>query len=343
MAPKQGLRYKRGMRVRAKSGFLRGAVLQLVLLLATLAVAEVVLRIIDLRELRDGYNAGAPVVFQYDAELGWLPIPNHVSTFTGSRTITVRSNSFGLRDIEPEPEQPGRPTVMFIGDSYVWGYDVEANDRFTDLLRGEFPQVRIVNAGVNAYGTDNEYLLLRRYWNAFKPSVVVLIFCVDNDRMDNVTNDPWGYYKPYLAQAPDGEWKFFGQPVPASRHVYFVGNPIVRHLLLARAAVTGYVYFRYPKIIVPDPTERLMGMIRDFVAAGGGKFLVGLTRHEAALEAYLRAQAIPYISFDDAELYPLAGKHWTPAGHRLVADRMRAFLLENGALPAPVPPASGRN
>ena len=45
---------------------------------------------------------------------------------------------------------------MFVGDSFVWGYDVEASERFTELLRDEFPGIRIVNAGVNAYGTDQD-------------------------------------------------------------------------------------------------------------------------------------------------------------------------------------------
>jgi hypothetical protein len=162
------------------------------LLVGTLAAAELILRIVDLRELRDGYREGSPVIFRYDSELGWLPVAKAVATFTDSQTITVRSNSFGLRDVEHD--RSARPTVMFIGDSFVWGYDVEASERFTELLRDNFPEVRIVNAGVNAYGTDQEYLLLRRLWSEYNPNVVVLMFCVDNDRQDNTTKERSGNY-----------------------------------------------------------------------------------------------------------------------------------------------------
>jgi hypothetical protein len=311
--------------------FLRQFGLQLILLIGTLIAVELILRAIDLRELRYGYRDGYPVVFRYDPEIGWLPVANRITTFEGSKLITVRSNSFGLRDIEHDAS--ARPTVMFVGDSLVWGYDVEESERFTELLRDWYPGIRIVNAGVNAYGTDQEYLLLRRLWRAFNPDVVVLIFCVDNDHRDNSTNINAGYFKPYLEQAPDGSWKFSGQPVTKSRNTYFTDNPLVRNLWLARAAVTGYVHFRYPKVVVPDPTEQLIKMTRDFVAGRGAKFFVGLQRDDARLEAFLRAEHIPYTSFEGAEIGD--GIHWTPSGHRVVSARLKSFLEANGVLALP--------
>lgn len=175
--------------------------------------------------------------------------------------------------------------------------------------------------------------MLRRLWRAFDPDVVVLIFCVDNDRRDNSTNINAGYFKPYLEQAPDASWRFFGQPVTKSRHTYFTDNPLVRNLWLARAAVTGYVYFRYPKVVVPDPTEQLIKMMRDFVAGRGAKFFVGVQRHEARMEAFLRAEHIPYTSFDGAEVGD--GIHWTPSGHRVVSAGLKSLLEANGVLALP--------
>lgn len=309
----------------------REILLQLLVVVATLAAVELLLRVIDLRELREGYGRGYPVVHRYEAELGWLPIPNSVGTFGGSRTISIQHNSLGLRDVEHARTE--RPTIMFVGDSFVWGYDVEANERFTDLLRAELPGIEIVNAGVNGYGTDQEYLLLDRVWNAFRPNVVVLNFTTTNDRDDNTHNMiSDGYYKPYLAQDADGTWHFLGQPVPRSRQTYFIENPLVKNLWLARLAVTSYIYLRHPKIAVPDPTERLVGMMRDLVQSRGAKFLVGLQYGDAKLEAFLRAQEIRYTSFDGAESYIVQGNHWTPKGHVLVADRIKALLSEAGVL-----------
>jgi lysophospholipase L1-like esterase len=307
----------------------REILLHLAVLAAVLGLVEFILRAVDLRELRDSYEPGRTILFHYDAELGWAPVPNASSPFTGTRTVEVRNNSLGLRDVEPE--RTPKPTVMFVGDSFVWGYDVEAYERFTELLRRELPAARIVNAGVPGYGTDQEYLLLGRIWNAVAPDVVVLMYCTGNDRLDNSLNmRNGGYYKPYLARAPDGAWRFAGQPVPWSRHVYFRENALARHLWLARAAVTGFVQLRHPEIEVPDPTEPLVDMMRNLVEARGAKFLVGLQYHEPQIEAFLRARGIPFTAFDDAPVYPSDGNHWTPEGHVVVAHRLAPLLAAAG-------------
>ena len=311
----------------ARRGFLRALFLQVAIIVATLAVAEVVLRVIDLRYLR-AHRVGSERVYTYDAELGWVPTPNSSLTFTGLRTINVRHNSLGLRDIEHDTA--GKPTIAFIGDSFVWGYDAQADERFTEALRTRLPTHRIVNAGVTAYGTDQEYLLLRRLWGRIKPDVVVLMVCVDNDRKDNRTNSRQdGPYKPYYA-LPPGEFR--GQPVPWSRHLYFADNWLARHSWVMRVAVSAYVLIANPVVTVPDPTEHLIGLMRDYVESQGAKFLVGLQYREPALEAMFAAQKIPYVSFDGAEHYHGDGDHWTPKGHAEVANRLMKLFAENGVI-----------
>jgi lysophospholipase L1-like esterase len=305
--------------------------LQILLLLGTLVLAEVVLRIVDLRELRDGYSVGASTVYRYDAELGWRPIPNASSLFRGAQTVSIKTSSVGLRDIEHDrgPKQ----TVLFLGDSFTWGYDVETDQRFTERLREVFPRTRIVNAGVVGYGTDQEYLLLDQIWSTYEPDIVVLMFCVDNDRKDNATNaSSPGYYKPYLEQTGDGGWRFAGRPVPKSRHVYFIENPIVRNSWVARAAVTAYIYLRYPQITVPDPTLHLIEMMRSRVEDQHRKFLIGLQRHDEALEAFLHERGIPHAVFDGAPSYDRDGNHWTPEGQKLVAERLQKLLVDAAGL-----------
>jgi len=307
----------------------REVLVHLAIMAAALGAAELTLRVVDLRELRDSYEPGRALLFHHDAGLGWAPIPNAAATFAGTRTVTVRNNTLGLRDVEPAGAR--KPTVLFLGDSFVWGYDVEANERFTELLRKDFPGARIVNAGVPGYGTDQEYLLLARIWDVVRPDAVVLMFCTGNDRDDNSSNmRNGGYYKPYLARTAESGWHFAGQPVPRSRHVYFRDNALVRHLWLARAAVTGYVQLAHPEIAVPDPTERLIDMMREMVEARGAKFLVGLQYHEARLEEFLRARGIPATAFDTAPAYPSDGFHWTPEGHAVVAQRLNQLLASAG-------------
>jgi hypothetical protein len=216
---------------------LRSACMVLFITLVSLAAIEAVLRLVDLRILREA-SSERSLSYRYDAELGWMPIPNSSAVVTTARAIHAKHNGLGLRDIEFV--RSARPVMLFIGDSFVWGVDAEANERFTDLLRSRISNYTIVNAGVSGFGTDQEHLLLQRIWATIRPAVVVLIFCTDNDRKDNSLNDRYdGYQKPYFVAAADGTLMLHGQPVPYSRQVYIRENWLVRHLWLARLAVSA--------------------------------------------------------------------------------------------------------
>jgi len=111
--------------------------------------------------------------------------------------------------------------MIFLGDSFVWGYDAEQQERFTEKLRANIPGWSIYNLGVSGYGTDQEYLLLRQQYDFYRPQIVFLIFCKDNDDEDNSRNERYGlYYKPYFTV--DGAWlKLRGVPVPRSEAYFF--------------------------------------------------------------------------------------------------------------------------
>jgi hypothetical protein len=299
------------------------------MMILTLAALEIFLRVADFRELREGVSERS-LSYLYDAELGWAPAPNSSSVVAGARTIHVQHNSLGLRDIEFTLD--AQPTILFLGDSFVWGLDAEADERFTDLLRSRISGYKILAAGISGYGTDQEYLLLKRLWAKVQPAVVVLIFCTQNDRLDNSTNIRYeGYQKPYFVTAPDGSLVLRGQPVPKSRLQYIKEDWLVHNLWLARLVAVSYVKIRHPLVYVPDPTERLVSMIRDFVEANGAKFLVGLQHRDPELMRHLQANRIPFVTFDGAAFYPGVsfGTHWTPDGHKLVAERVLGLLSEN--------------
>lgn len=307
---------------------LRSACIVFLVTLATLAALEVILRVADFRALRAGKSERS-LVYRHDPELGWAPIPGSTSTVTNARTIHAQHNRLGFRDIEFERDT--RPVLLFLGDSFVWGVDAESNERFTDLLRERITSYRTVNAGVSGFGTDQEYLLLQRIWPVVKPEMVVLIFCTDNDRADNQTSIRYdGYRKPLFVPSGSG-LTLSGQPVPRSLQVYIGNNWLVRNLWLARMAVAAYVEVRYPRVSVPDATEQLVDRIRDFVEARGARLAVGLQTRDEKLIQHLNDKKIPFVAFDGAEAYPADfGSHWTPAGHRTVAERLSGFLSENG-------------
>jgi len=302
-----------------------------VMTIVTLGALEIILRVVDPRELREGVSERS-LSYQYDADLGWMPIPGSSSVVTNARAVHARHNSLGLRDDEFTLD--AKPTIVFLGDSFVWGLDAEAGERFSELLMPRIPDYKILAAGVSGYGTDQEYLLLQKLWPRVKPAVVVLIFCTDNDRADNSTNIRYeGYQKPYFVTGADGTLELAGQPVPKSRLQAIKEDWWVRHSWLARLANAVYLKLKHPVLLVPDPTERLVDKIRQFVEANGARFLVGLQKTDATLVGHLKAAGVPYVTFDGADAYPGAsvGQHWTPEGHRLVAERLLGLLSANAA------------
>jgi hypothetical protein len=298
-----------------------------VVIAVSLLATEAVLRLANFRVLRQD-SSERSLSYDYDAELGWAPTPNSRSVVTTARTIHASHNNIGFRDVEYRPD--GRPVMLFLGDSFVWGVDAEANERFTDLLRERIARFSVVNAGVSGYGTDQELIWLKRIWPTVRPAIVVLVFCTDNDRLDNGTNVRYsGYRKPYFETRPDGTLAPKGQPVPKSLKLLIRDHPWVRHLFLARLAALAYVEINSPQVFVPDPTEKLISAIGDFVASNNAKLLVALQHRDDQLIAQLRARQIPFVALDGAAAYGAQyGAHFTPEGNQFVARVLETFLSE---------------
>ena len=332
------------VRVASIVALLRGLLVFGFIMAAVLCVGEVLLRILDFSALRIPENSNVVLnggdAVQPDAELGWVQIPNVVTqSTTANRTVSVRHNSLGLREKELNDDASGG-TFVFLGDSMVWGLDAEVGERFTDLLQKELPRYRMVNAGVLGFGTDQELLLVQRLWSRLKPRVVVLTFSNDNDRDDNTSSLRYQTnYKPYFVQVAEGEWQIRGYPVPPPTRAHVSGHPWIEKFALARAAVLAWAGLRYNELIVPDPTEDLVEMLRRTAQARGAVLVVGLQRRDAKLEAYLQSRQVPYVTLEDAPRYELAGGHWTPDGNRLVAGRYLGLFEKAGILSALAQPA----
>ncbi len=316
---------------------LRGLLVLGSIIVAILFAAEVLLRVIDFSG-PSRFELGE--AFQFDPELGWVPVPNAAAQQTsGNRTISVRHNSLGLRERELSDIAPDR--LLFLGDSFTYGYDAEANERFSDLLQKALPRYGIVNAGVSGYGTDQQFLLMKRLWNEINPKYVVLTFCVDNDRDDNTSSYRYRkYHKPYFVRTGDGEWQVRGYPLPRPSRDDISDSAWLERFALVRFAVDASRALRNREIIVPDPTEDVIGMMRRTVEGRGARLVVGLQRHEPRLETYLQAQKIPYTTFEDAPGYPVAGWHWTPEGNAIVAKKYLALFTEMGISSDPAQPRS---
>lgn len=108
-------------------------------------------------------------------------------SFAGTDYVMeVRTNSLGFRDQEGEAEAPDTETVVFLGDSFTFGFGVDLDQRFDEVLAQKLNETeyRLINLGTPAWGTlqATRYLLDRL--QEFDPDIVVLTFCA-NDPSDD--------------------------------------------------------------------------------------------------------------------------------------------------------------
>jgi len=97
-------------------------------LLVTLAACEVILRVVDLRYLRMDESGIAPV-YGHDSALGWYPIPNSAQTLQRRPHRACAPQQHRVARYRTRGD--AKPTIAFVGDSFVWGYDAEEHERFT--------------------------------------------------------------------------------------------------------------------------------------------------------------------------------------------------------------------
>ena len=274
------------------------------------------------------------LTYRYDETLGWFPIANSRRQVTGARTITAIHNSQGFRG--PELVKSDKPGILFLGDSFTWGADVEAPERFTEKLQAKHPEWNIYNFGVSGYGTDQEYLLLQKHFDEYKPRVVFLMFCTDNDDSDNRWNiRNGGYYKPYCTVV-DTHLKLNGIPVPRGEKVFYSEHKQLRRSFLVRLVVRSYYKLTGPPAVEnPNPTGPLIRDMQKYVMSKHAIFLMGLTHSHPNLEEFLHHFEIPYVDLSEAARYPTSGSHWTPEGHDFVCDKVEQLLKTHFVKEAP--------
>jgi hypothetical protein len=73
--------------------------------------------------------------------------------------------------------------AVTLGDSFVWGNEVAANENFSALLDQANNGLQVLNMGVPGYGIDQSILKYERYGRAYQPDVIILgIYVPDYER-----------------------------------------------------------------------------------------------------------------------------------------------------------------
>lgn len=119
---------------------------------------------------------------------------------TGEPAFFLTTNAMGLRsDVEIQLQvPPNTKRILCLGDSYTFGYGVEAHESYPQYLERFLNQrpnnryrYQVINAGfASGFSTDGEYLYLREIGIRFSPDVVIVGFCIINDLVD-ISKNIW--------------------------------------------------------------------------------------------------------------------------------------------------------
>jgi lysophospholipase L1-like esterase len=283
--------------------------------------------------------------FRPDARLGWRLREGWRGPFVlPHRTTDVAISDQGLRDDHYAPlPAPGRRRVLLLGDSLAWGFGVEKAETFDDLLERRLPGVEIVNASVPGYGTDQELLLLEEQGLGFHPELVLVLFH-PNDLLNNTWPRQYGYPKPVF-RVDGGGLRLENVPVPGGA-LYELGMRTLRRSFILhevwKRAVEPTQDLHASPTLAWDVTERLLVRMRDVSERNGARFAVitfpwvddrtnGLL---VRVREMIERNRIAHVDLGPAlrgrmeALLDPDTQHWTPEGHRAVADALQPALAE---------------
>jgi lysophospholipase L1-like esterase len=351
----------------AATGRRRGAraALVLVSLALALGVTEVALRIYYRRPFRGSKDSW----HEFDARLGWRNKPSAAQSPAPpvvARPFEVRLNGWGLRDERELLDDPpkGRLRVAVLGDSFTFGYCVDAKDAFGRRLELRLaPTLEVENWGVCGYGVDQMRLLLD---DALAKRPGLILFCVIADDLRRATRAAYtttGEPKPLYSLGDDGSLVLVqggpDSPLPKLKE----GDKVVRVDTQGSYVLwkVGDAWRRLESAIrgrdVEDDVRWRLGhaLIADAAKAAkarGARFVAvllptqgGLAKGEPLRPRFteLEAEGIPFLDVTPAfearmkespgaSLFVPEDGHPNEEGHAMIARALESFLKERKLL-----------
>jgi hypothetical protein len=278
--------------------------------------------------------------------------------------VPFRTNEFGFRDDPSIPKTQGVFRIVCLGDSVTFGTGVANRDTFPNVLESTLQRlsaqgqkVDVVNAAVSAYNVRNIRALLEETIDALQPDLVVYTF-VENDLDDSVSAGPRGYLmaldplkrpeEPYVSDDFPALWLMRRQ-AQGKTSLFDSITSLFDNQLETVSEISP------PLLFGDHPTTRErwgmfesnLSQMKNLSEQRGAAFAVysfALRNHSEPLVRKIREMCgrmgIPEAStmpiFDQATYMSRHSLGYDPhcnlEGHRLMADRLLAFLTNAGLL-----------
>lgn len=287
--------------------------------------------------------------FTADPATGWKMPPHHGFRYETSEFRTIyRSNLQGFRgnsDFEPADK---RPTIIVAGDSFAFGVGVEYEQTYGAIIESRLPGTVVYNLAMPGFGLDQIWLSVKHYALPLKPDLVTIGLIGDSfSRSQLAYRHMEGFNKP-IFKLVDGR---LVPKTPEDRP-----TPVVRFVQrrshLWRAGELAFLWFAY-RIPLGEwwfLNEAILDAIRTECGERGVPVLFVYHpskgwRRFPSLRAHMRRVGANFIDLTDdptppPRMYFPRDWHYTPEGHRYVAEAVVTWIRKNlpGLAGRPAPP-----
>lgn len=248
------------------------AIMILVGLVIGFFLSEMVLRLTEKRE--------AVKYVQRDEYYVYPPSKTIPAKNEDNEDVILRTDEFGLRN---EKNSLSKAEVIVLGDSCVAAVNTPDDASLAGRMRAK--GLRVYNAGMDGFGTAQEFLLLRDLLMTAHPRVVILGFYLGNDFRDN-----------YFSKVPDADTGRGAAPaslpglasrlkniLKSSRIVRFIQQKFVfpargRKEILLSYPLSEMESYRLtydgPMAEAAEQTKQALGRIADVLKEKGISFIV---------------------------------------------------------------------
>jgi len=270
-------------------------------------------------------------LFDYDVETGWHTLPNLdlVRLNAANQEWLIKTDASGLRTLSNQVA-PDRSNLLILGDSFAFGEGVMLEERFDAYIKRAMPDVNIVNTGTPGYGTDQEYVLGRKFFKSLHQDDVILVLLYVNDFYDVLRKEFALRSKPYFIREGN-RWQLRNPEIGAFQWLRDRSYLIAVLGQLFEAPPGAAWDFDAAQSIVTHILERIAAEKPSSVPVVLGYHgrLVGVPWPPNIQMSELCTRVALCIDLDpslDAKTDFLPDGHWTPSGHKSIGERLAGAL-----------------
>jgi lysophospholipase L1-like esterase len=121
-----------------------------------------------------------------NGDIWWESLPNqdHIRRMSllsqsNEADFWIKTNSHGFRDDAFRTEENSSFKIFSLGDSETWGFGVEREETYSDLLESRLVaggnNVDVMNFGVQGFDTHRIQLQLGKYASVYEPDALVIL------------------------------------------------------------------------------------------------------------------------------------------------------------------------